>query len=84
MSSSDITLMREITCSASSVPGIDSAAVSTPSTRYLIDRPLAVDSRCTSLAPAFSASYRVELTSLTTVLSASAAASKEISCAPPV
>jgi hypothetical protein len=56
MSSSDITLMREITCSAISVPGTDSAGVSTPSMRYLMARPAPVLSRCTSLAPALRAS----------------------------
>ena len=37
-------------------PGTVSAGVSTPSTRYLMVRPLEVDSRCTSLAPALMAS----------------------------
>ena len=45
MSSSDMTLMREITCSASSTPGTDWPRVSTPSMRFLIVRPEAVDSR---------------------------------------
>jgi len=56
MSSSDMTLMREITCWANSTPRIVSARVRTPSIRYLIARPAPVASRWMSLAPVFSAS----------------------------
>ncbi|MNT84218.1 hypothetical protein D3C72_2242020 [compost metagenome] len=45
--------------------------LSTPSMRYLITRPLPVVPRWMSLACIFSASYRVELTSLTTTLESS-------------
>jgi len=55
MSSSDITLMREMTCSASSMPGIVLAGVSTPSMRYLIVRPVLADSGDVA-RPVFSAS----------------------------
>ncbi len=56
MSSSAMTLTREITCSATSEPGTRLMDVSTPSTRYLIASPLSVVSRWMSLACAFRAS----------------------------
>ncbi|MCY1343539.1 hypothetical protein D9M69_295590 [compost metagenome] len=56
MSSSAITLTREITCSARSLPWTLLMLLSTPSMRYLITRPLPVVPRWMSLACIFSAS----------------------------
>ena len=56
ISSSDITLMREITCFAISTPDTSLTAFSTPSMRYLIFNPVACDSIWISLAPTLSAS----------------------------
>ncbi|MCY1492868.1 hypothetical protein D9M68_266880 [compost metagenome] len=56
MSSSAITLTREITCSATSAPCTRLMLLSTPSMRYLIARPLPVMPRWMSLACIFSAS----------------------------
>ena len=77
-----MTLMREITCSASSSPASDPTAVSTPSMRYLMIRPPGVVSRWMSLAAAFSASYTVECTSLTTGLVSSLMVLNDRSAAP--
>jgi len=56
MSSSDITLMREMICSACSRPESSATCDSTPSMRYLMASSLARDSMWMSLAPAFIAS----------------------------
>ncbi|MNU07469.1 hypothetical protein D3C72_2530750 [compost metagenome] len=56
MSSSAMTLIREITCSANSLPLTLLMLLSTPSMRYLITRPVPVTPRWMSLACIFRAS----------------------------
>ena len=68
MSSSDITLMREMAWCAISRLSICLTTSSTPSRRYLITIPLGCVSMWTSLAPVRRASYSVESTSRTTGL----------------